>query len=104
VPSSASFSFGRTVADAKSGIALLTISVPGAGRLAVSGGKVRRSSVWAGDAGDVRLRVKAKGKALERLRRKGKLTVAVTISFTPPGGAPTTAQRNVVLRFGGTAG
>jgi hypothetical protein len=100
----ATVSFGRVVANTKSGVALLTVSVPGAGRLVVSGSKVRRGSVWADGPGDVRLRVKAKGKALERLRRKGKLTVAVTISFAPSGGIATTARRNVVLKLGESAG
>lgn len=99
-----SFSFGRAVSNPKSGVAVLTISVPGPGRLVVSGSKVRMSSAWAGGAGDVRLRVKAKGKALERLRRNGKVGVTVTVSFTPPGGTATTARRNVVLKLGESAG
>ncbi|HET8861950.1 MAG TPA: hypothetical protein VFM94_01720 [Solirubrobacterales bacterium] len=103
-PPLSSFSFGRVVSNAKSGAALLTISVPGPGRLTVSGSKVKRSSVWVGGAGDVRLRVKTKGKALERLRRNGRVTVAVKVSFSPAGGAATTAQRKVVLKLGETAG
>jgi hypothetical protein len=103
-PRPAGFSFGGVVANAKSGAALLTISVPAAGRLVVSGSKVRESSAWAAGAGEVGLRVKAKGKALARLRRKGKLTVTVTIAFTPSGGTTTTAQRKVVLKLGGPPG
>lgn len=101
---SGAFSFGRVKTNARSGVALLTISVPGPGRLTVSGSKVRRESTWTDVAAALRLAVRARGRALERLRRTGRVTVAVEVSFSPVGGELTAARRNVVLKLGEATG
>jgi len=103
-PSPGPLVLGRARANRRSGGAVLTVSVPGPGRLVLSGREVRRRSTWADSAGHVPLGVAAKGAALSRLRRAGRATVAVTVTFSPVGSPATTAHRNVVLKLGETPG
>lgn len=98
------FALARVKAGRVAGSAILTVVVPGPGHLALSGGGVKRTSTWVDAAGSVALAVRAKGKALSRLRERGKVTVAVAVSFRSDGGVVTAARRSVVLKLGSIAG
>ena len=62
-----------------------------------AGAKLANVTVKAG--GKVSVTVKPTGQALKTLNKKGKVTVKVTITFTPSGGgSPVTKTQKVVLK------
>jgi stage V sporulation protein SpoVS len=92
------FTIGAAKKNAKKGTAILPVSVPGAGAVALAGKTVRAEEVQAGGAGEVRLPVKATGKAKKTLKRKGKVKVALHVTFTPLGGDASTVGTSVKLK------
>ena len=97
LPPDNDFSFGKAKKNKRKGTAKLFVEVPGPGALALAGKGVKRSAADARSAGDVALAVEAEGSAKRRLRRKGEKEVAVSVTFTPTGGAPNTETANVKL-------
>ena len=103
-PSNA-FSFGKLKKNKKRGTALLTVIVPGAGKLALSGKglKAQRSTGFAAAsrkvsaAGKVKLLIKAKGGKKRKLSRTGKLKVRAKVTFTPINGDPNTKSKRTKL-------
>jgi hypothetical protein len=86
-PPVAVLTLGKPKRDKKRGTAELPADVSGPGLLTLTGGakiKAVESPVQA--AGSSVLPVKAIGKGRKRLRKKGKLKVAVTVRFTPEWG------------------
>jgi hypothetical protein len=59
--------------------------------------RVKGATAQSSGAGQVRLRVKARGGAKKRLIRRGKAKVAVQVSFSPVGGTPSTATKKIKL-------
>jgi hypothetical protein len=85
---------------AKSGRATLSVGVPGAGTIAVSGKQVKAVRVVATRSGAVALTLKltaAAKKALERARGH-RLPVKLAITFQPLGGSPSTTHKTIVFR------
>jgi hypothetical protein len=86
----------------KNGTAVVTLSLPNPGDLAVSGkglkGSVSAVSSTAVNAGTVNLVIRAKGKKKRKLARKGKVKVTPTISYTPTGGTASSQTTKVKLR------
>ncbi len=81
------------------GIALLPAKVSGPGKVVLLKSKmVRATKRKAGKATTVRLKVAARGKALKKLRTKGKLKLKVRVRFTPKNGAPVTKSKRLTLR------
>jgi hypothetical protein len=96
----AAFKFGKKVKrNKKKGTAVLTVSVGGPGTLAVSGKKIKQRSKAAATAGNVKVPIVPKGKAVKALRRTGKAKVQVQLVYTPTGGTPSTLTRKVQLKL-----
>jgi hypothetical protein len=91
-------SLGAIRIDPGNGVARLTAVVPGPGRLALSGLRVLRRSVDAQSAGTLTVPIRPTPMARKTLRERGRLRVAVTVSFTPVGGVAATARRTLTLR------
>jgi hypothetical protein len=95
-PSNA-FTIKRFSRNKKRGTGTFFFSVPGPGRLVVGGGEVRRRGKRVGRAGQAKLAFRARGKALESLKRREKLKVETAISFAPDGGVTRIKHRTVIL-------
>jgi hypothetical protein len=110
VSPSNSFSFGKLKLRPHSGTAILSVDVPGPGKLALGGRGIRHQRAAAGaasararavsEAGTVKLTVRAKGKAKRKLDRTGKVKVKAKVTFTPTGGAAHTDTKTVKLKEG----
>jgi Right handed beta helix region len=107
-PPSNVFTHGKPKLNKKTGTATITVRVPGAGTLTLSGKNLvtqrpaerpfaRRARTVSG-AGPLKLTIKAKGKAKRKLTKKGKLKVKPTITFTPTGGSAASQSLNVTLK------
>lgn len=83
----------------KKGIAILTVRVPGPGKLTAKGKLIKRTTAKAARAGKVKLRLKLTKSALETLRRKHRLRVKVAVTFDPAGGKPRTTIVPVVFKL-----
>lgn len=79
-------STGKAIKDTKKGTARLKVTVPSPGALVISGPEIRKVSGNPTTPGTVEVLIKAKGKALKTLNRKGKVTVEVDIEFTGTAG------------------
>ncbi len=91
------FSFGKLKRNKNKGTAKLTVEVPGPGELVLAGKNLKRDTEEATAAGDVKLLVKAKGKAAKTLRDRGAKKVTPKVTYTPTGGAPNTEQKKLKL-------
>jgi hypothetical protein len=96
-PPSNRFSLGALRRFKRTGTASLVVNVPGPGRVALAGRGVRPANDETIDPGPVTLRVRSRGKALGRLRRRGSAGVRLTVTFTPLGGSPGTMGSTVRL-------
>jgi DNA-binding beta-propeller fold protein YncE len=96
-PSNA-FSFGKTKKNKKKGTLTVDVTVSGPGTLVASVGKKLSAKVpQPTAAGVVRITVKAAGKGVKALKRKGKLKGKLTLTFTPPNGDPNTQSKSITL-------
>ncbi len=89
-----SFLIGRPRLDRGRGIARLPVTVPGAGRLGLTGAGADERVV---EAGTVLLRVRPGNAGKSRLERNGALWVKLTVTFVPDGGVPN--GKNLWLRL-----
>jgi hypothetical protein len=107
-PPSNDFSLGKVKKNKNKGTALLTVDVPGPGKLELSGAGVKpqrslggaRISKEVDKAGPVTLKIKAKGKKKAKLADRGKVKVKANITFTPTGdlpGVPSTETKPLKL-------
>jgi hypothetical protein len=92
------FSLGRAKPNRKKGTALLPVTVPGAGTLVLSGKQVVKQTKAVKAGSTIKLLVKAKGKALKALTKKGKLKAKASIAFTPSTGTSGSQPATVALR------
>jgi hypothetical protein len=98
VPPSGGPQPGKVSNDKAKGTATLTIRVPEAGKLVVSGDGVKKVTKQVKAAGKVTVTLRATGDALATLDETGKVTVKVTIAYTATGGTPKTKTKTVVLK------
>jgi hypothetical protein len=99
------FSFGKVKRNENNGTATLTVNVPGAGKLALTGKGIKTqraagravASKNVAAAGKVKLLVKAKGKAKSKLAKTGKAKVKAKITFTPTFGTAKSSTKRVKL-------
>jgi hypothetical protein len=94
---------GKTALNKKKGSATLNLTLPNPGDLTASGKGVKASSAGAVTskavpAGAAKLVIKAKGKQKQTLDQTGKVTLKVSIKFTPTGGDPGTKTVKVKLK------
>jgi hypothetical protein len=82
----------------KKGTARVTVTLPNAGALAISGGPVRPQTLSATQPGPVELALTPTKKAKKRLKRKGKSKGRVAFTFTPDFGAPSTEPLPLTLK------
>jgi sugar lactone lactonase YvrE len=99
------FSLGKVKRNKKKGTAILPVTVPGPGKVTMSGKGVKRvARTSAADrtaravaAGTLRLTIKSKGKARGKLSRRGRAKLKVSVTFTPTNGDPNTQRKKLVL-------
>jgi hypothetical protein len=96
-PPSNHFSFGKVKLNRHHGTAKLAVDLPGPGDVALAGKHLTAVSKHPGKAGEVRLKIKPRGKAKRTLLRRGKLTVRPQVTFTPTGGTARTETKRVKL-------
>jgi hypothetical protein len=83
--------------DTDKGTATITITVPGAGKVTVSGFGVKKVTRSVSALTDIEALVKATGKKLKTLNKTGKVTVQVTITFTASDGTVSKKTKSVTL-------
>jgi hypothetical protein len=97
-----SFALGRITRNKRKGTAMIPVTVPGPGSLALAGKGVKVTQAIVSRAatavGTANLVVRAKGKKKRKLRRTGKVRVSPTISFTPTGGTASSQTVSVKLK------
>jgi Ca2+-binding RTX toxin-like protein len=92
------FTFGKVKKNKRKGTAKLTVNVPGPGDLELAKSKkMKGAEKRARSEGSVKLAVKPKGKAKEKLADTGKAKVNAEVTYTPDGGDPNTQSKQVKL-------
>jgi hypothetical protein len=95
----ASFALGKPTIDRKKGIAKLPIASSGSGVVDLGGRFLKPRTLGSPGPLSGTVVVKAKGRALKRLKAKGKAKVVTQLSFTPTNGSPQLATRAITLRL-----
>ncbi len=99
----ASLALGKPTLDKKKGTAKLPVATSGSGVVLLGGRALKRRSLKsaAGSTAPLsgRLVLKAKGKALKKLKKKGKVKVKALLEFTPTNGSPLMARKSITLRL-----
>jgi hypothetical protein len=91
------FTIGKLKRNAGNGTAVLLVTVPGPGKLVLTGKRVRKAAARARKAGRVKLPVRPTHKGLETLGRTGRLAVTLRVSFTPDGGTANAKTKKATL-------
>jgi virginiamycin B lyase len=92
------FTFGKAKRNRKRGTAKLTVNVPGPGELELAKTrKVKRAERRAEAEGSVKLPVKPKSRAEQKLHRKGKTKVNTKVTFAPDEGETGTQAKRLKL-------
>jgi hypothetical protein len=92
-------SFGAVSRNKKKGTATVKVSLPNAGKVDYSGNGVAISgpaNVTA--AGEIDVFLKATGKKLRKLRKKGKAGASLTVTFTPTNGVAGSGKQDLQLK------
>jgi hypothetical protein len=92
------FTVGKVVRDKKKGTATVSVKVPNAGKLVVTGKGIKRSSKTVKAPGTVTVKVGAKGKSLSKLKGSHKIKLTPKITYTPTGGKAKAHSKKVQLR------
>jgi hypothetical protein len=97
-PPSNDFSLGKVTKNKRGGTAKLKVNVPGPGGVELAKtNNVKGASRRADAGGSVTLRVRSRGKARRKLDEKGKVRVAVKVTFSPDGGDPAIKRARLKL-------
>ncbi len=96
-PASGKFKVGKLKLNKAKGTAILTVNVPGAGTLKLSGKKVKAAKAVTKAAGKAKLKVAPKLALAKKLAGGGAAKVGLKLSFAPVGGATTKQTRSVRL-------
>ncbi len=97
VPSNA-IKLGKLKLNEQKGTGVLSITVPGAGSLVMSGKGLKKATKVTAAAGSVNLPVKLTGRAKKALLELGKAKVKAALSFTPTGGTAGTKEKSLTLK------
>jgi sugar lactone lactonase YvrE len=89
---------GKVKLNKKKGAATLAVTVPGPGKLVLSGKGLKKATRTAKKAGSVSFVVKATGKAAKTLAKVGKVKLEAKVSFTPTGGTPGSQTKKLTLK------
>jgi hypothetical protein len=93
------FTIGKAKLNTKKGTAKLPVDVPGAGSVALQGKDLRPGSRSATGAGELTLKVKAKGALRDKLEERGKAKASLQVTFAPTGGDANTRSKRVKLKL-----
>jgi hypothetical protein len=91
------FTIEKLVRNRKKGTATLFVHVLEPGEVTISGKGIRRASSKTRTGGTLKVPVAASGKALKRLKRRGKLKARLRVSYLPDGGDPNSAAYRLKL-------
>ena len=80
------------------GTAILTVKVPGAGTLTVSGKGIVKAKKKAKKAKKLKITIKAKGKTKAQLEQTGKVKVKAKLSFKPKSGITVKKSKSITLK------
>jgi hypothetical protein len=98
-PNPNGFTIGKPKKNKHKGIAILPVTLPGAGTLQITPSKkVKGQIVDARSAGEFKIAVRANNKAKKKLKRKGKVKVPVDVLFSPSGGDQAKQDLKVKLK------
>jgi len=97
----ATIGIGKPKLNRKRGTALLPVTVPGAGVLALKGAAVRSAQKRPQGARTLKVLIKARGKAKDRLARNGKVRVVARVEYKPEPGVPAKGRKAIVLKQSG---
>ena len=92
------FSVGKLQLNKKKGIARIPISFEERGSITVKGRGIRTARANPSAPGRVKLTVRAVGRSLKKLKKKGKLKIKLTVTFAPTGGEPASKGTRGTLR------
>jgi hypothetical protein len=96
------FVLGNARPNHKTGTARLAVTVPGPGRLAISGRGVKAAGATMARAvraaGTRQLLLEAAGNKLRTLNRTGRTKITPRVTYTPAGGTPLRRSKHVRLR------
>lgn len=92
------FSFGKVKLKKKTGIAILPVLLPGPGKISLKGsGSVKPQSKSAKKLATLKFTIRARGKALKKLRKVGTVKVKLNFAYSPTGGIATTKTKTIRL-------
>ncbi len=94
-----SLGLGKAKRNLKKGTATVSVSVPAAGTLAVTGKGIAKATKSAPGPGQLKVTIRAKGKAKKQLLAKGKARVKPNFVFIPANGAPVARPKPLILRI-----
>jgi hypothetical protein len=89
---------GKVKLNKKKGTAKLSIAVPAAGTLTVSGKGIVKAQRKPTAPATLKVTIKSKGKAKKKLSTIGKAKVKAKISFQPSNGAAVTKTKSITLK------
>jgi hypothetical protein len=92
------FTIGKLLLDKKKGTAKLPVTVDGPGAVSVRGKGVKSTRVRAGGPVSVKVPIKTVGSSSKKLKKKGKLKISLTVTFSPDGGQPASKPAKGTLR------
>jgi hypothetical protein len=93
-----SFALSRPKLNTRRGSAILTVIIPGPGKLLLKGAGIEKRAKSVRRVGKVTLTVNATGKTKRKLGRTGNATVTARVTYTPAGGDPKTRSTHFALR------
>ncbi len=96
-PVTAGPAIGRIAKDTGKGTAMLTVTVPSAGNLTISGFGVKKVTATAPGTGQFEALIKATGKKLRTLNEVGRVKVKVKVVFVAADGTVTKKTKKVTL-------
>jgi large repetitive protein len=91
-------SSGKATPNKAKGTARLGVDVPTPGKVVISGPGIKTVSGNATAPGELQILIKAKGRALKTLEKKGEVTVTVTITFTGPSSSSHTTTAVTLIK------
>lgn len=97
-PPSNAIKLGKLKLNKQTGTAKLTVTVPGAGSLVMTGKGLKKATVTSTAAAVVMVPVKAVGKARKKLLETGKAKLKAKLAFTPVGGSVGLQERKLTLK------
>lgn len=97
-PPSNDFEIGKLKRNTRNGTGKLPVELPGAGTVELNSKKGKPQERQAAGAGELILKVIARGKAKQKLADTGSVKVKLAITFTPTGGASNTETTTAKLK------